>query len=671
MPPTNRACWLIKVAALWLLSAWLTACSGQGQGQAGAALHLKQADFRLQADAGWEPPPELPFSEPEAQGTQEAQGAQASQDPHGWAQVPLPHARPRSLAEGNASLQAAPEVAWYRLTLPPGLPEQELFLYLPRWQTIGIVAVYVDGRIVYRTRGSRVWNSFNRPLWVPLGGSNGNGNRSAGAEQPHTVWVRMASQQGVGGALSSAWVGAEDALLWRYNLRRFVQTDLISHASAAFLVIGLFALAVGLVRRREPIYLLFFAVAVTCGLRNLHYVVDDRPLPVPDDWFGWLTVNALGWAMVAAFAFALRVHRKRMPRLALGIVTLVGLCTVLTLPVPHLLPHLNAILPLVYIAIAVLTAVVAISGLWASWQARSGEGLVLFAWISLNIPAGVHDLLLQNYRIDIEQVYLAPYLSIGLFAIFLAIVYRRYVGAIHAVELVNAGLESQLAARERELTASHEQLRTLEREQTLAAERQRMMQDMHDGIGSSLMSALRMVERGQASTADTALVLKDCIDDLKLAIDSLSPADADLLALLAALRFRLAPRLKAAGITLTWSVQDLPPLPWLDPQAALHVLRILQEVLTNILKHSQATAIDLATESRPAEGAQPACVVVRIRDNGSAFVPTANAPHAAKAGLGLANVRYRAEALGGHCQWAAWEGGGEFRLGLPLVLGRR
>ena len=657
MPPTNRACSLIKVAALWLLSAWLAACSGQGQG--GEALHLKQAGFRLQASAGWEPPPELPFSE------QEAQGALEAQDPHGWAQVPLPHARPRSLAEGNASLQAAPEVAWYRFTLPPGLPEQELFLYLPRWQTIGIVAVYVDGRIAYRTRGSRVWNSFNRPLWVPLGGSNSS--KSAGGEPPHTVWVRMASQQGVGGALSSAWVGTEDALLWRYNLRRFVQTDLISHASAAFLVIGLFALAVGLVRRREPIYLLFFAVAVTCGLRNLHYVVDDRPLPVPDDWFGWLTVNALGWAMVAAFAFALRVHRKRMPRLALGIVTLVGLCTVLTLPVPHLLPHLNAILPLVYIAIAGLTAVVAISGLWASWQARSGEGLVLFAWISLNIPAGVHDLLLQNYRINIEQVYLAPYLSIGLFAIFLAIVYRRYVGAIHAVEVANAGLESQLAARERELTASHEQLRALERQQTLATERQRLMQDMHDGIGSSLMSALRMVERGQASTADTALVLKECIDDLKLAIDSLSPADADLLALLAALRFRLAPRLKAAGIALTWSVQDLPPLHWLDPQAALHVLRILQEVLTNILKHSEATVIDVATQALLGEGAQPACVVVRIRDNGRAFVPTMHTPPATQTGQGLANVRHRAQALGGHCKWAGWEGGGEFRLGLPLV----
>ncbi len=653
MPPTSRACWLIsKCAACLLLAMGLVACSDRGQGD--GAAHIGQAAFRMETGAGWEPPPEPP---------------KALQDAGDWSPVPLPHARTRSLAEGTASLRAPPEVAWYRLTVPPGLPEQELFLYLPRWQTIGIVAVYVDGHLAYRTRGSRVWNSFNRPLWVALGGSgrssSGSAAKGGGGTHPHTVWLRMASQQGVGGALSTAWVGTEDALLWRYNQRRFVQNDLVSHAGAAFLVIGLFALAVGLVRRREPIYLLFFAVSVTCVLRNLHYVVDDHPLPVPDDWFGWVTVNALGWSMVSTFAFALRVHRKRMPRLAWGIAALVVLCAVLTLPAPLLLPHVHAILPAVYIVLTALTAVVAVSGLWASWQARSGEGMVLFAWFSLNVPAAVHDLLLQNYRIDIERVYLAPYLSIGLFAIFLAIVYRRYLGAIHAVEVVNAGLESRLAARERELTASHEQLRVLERQQTLAAERQRLMQDMHDGIGSSLMTALRMVERGQASAADTALALKDCIDDLKLAIDSLSPADADLLAMLAALRFRLAPRLKAAGITLTWSVQDLPPLPWLDPQAALHVLRILQEVLTNLLKHSHATTIDLATEVC-AGAANEGGVVVRIRDNGHAFVPTASAPPATPAGQGLANVRHRAQALGGHCQWAAWAGGGEFRLWLPL-----
>ncbi|MBV7430214.1 MULTISPECIES: 7TM diverse intracellular signaling domain-containing protein [unclassified Acidovorax] len=657
MPPTGKAFWRTgRWCAALLLAAWLAACGG------GSATdnptHLRQAAFRMEPGAGWEPPPAPPFAGEEEKGA--------------WASVPLPHARERSLAEGGASLRAPPDVAWYRLDLPPpgtpgapsasGAPGQDLFLYLPRWQTIGIVAIYVDGRMAYRTRGSRVWNSFNRPLWVALG------NQAAGGEPPRTVWLRMASQRGVGGAVSSAWVGTEQNLLWRYSVRRFVQNDFISLTGAAFLAIGLFALAVGCVRRREPIYLLFFAISVTTLLRSLHYVVDDRPLPVPDDWFGWMTVNSLGWAMVCTFAFAFRVHGRRMPALALGIAGLVSLGTVLTLPLPPLLPYLDAMLPLVYLVITVLTAVVAASGLWASWRARSREGLVLFAWFSLNVPAGAHDLLMVNYRIDMEHVYLAPYNAIGLFAIFLAIVWRRYVGAIHAVEVANAGLESQLAARERELTASHEQLRALERQQTLATERQRMMQDMHDGIGSSLMSALRMVERGQASTADTAQVLKDCIDDLKLAIDSLDPADADLLALLAAVRFRLAPRLKAAGITLAWNVQDLPPLPWLDPQSALHVLRILQEVLANILKHTQATLIDVATAPQAQAGQGGAGVVVRIRDNAGAFV-LSEGPPAALAGQGLLNVRHRAQALGGRCQWAAWEGGGEFTLWLPLARG--
>ena len=62
-------------------------------------------------------------------------------------------------------------------------------------------------------------------------------------------------------------------------------------------------------------------------------------------------------------------------------------------------------------------------------------------------------------------------------------------------------------------------------------------------------------------------------------------------------------------------MQDLPPLDWLDPQSALHVLRILQEVLTNILKHSRATAIDVATAHEGDE------VVVSIRDDGPIVRP--------------------------------------------------
>ena len=132
---------------------------------------------------------------------------------------------------------------------------------------------------------------------------------------------------------------------------------------------------------------------------------------------------------------------------------------------------------------------------------------------------------------------------------FLLIAYTRYVRALDVAAQANATLERRLAEREAELAASHERLRQVEREQTLMTERQRLMREMHDGMGSSLMTALRVIEHGERDRVDVAQVL-ECIDDLKISIDSLEPLDADLLALLATLRFRLGPRLEGAGLAL-------------------------------------------------------------------------------------------------------------------------
>ena len=190
------------------------------------------------------------------------------------------------------------------------------------------------------------------------------------------------------------------------------------------------------------------------------------------------------------------------------------------------------------------------------------------------------------------------------------------------------------------------------------------MREMHDGVGSSLMSALRSVEGGRADEVDVAQVLRESIDDLKISIDSLEPVDADLLALLAGLRYRLAPRLQNAGLALHWRVEDLPPLPWLDAQNALHVLRIVQEVLTNIVKHSGAQAITLRTA--PAARGGVAGVQVQVQDDGHPSTPPA--PAARQPGRkGLGNVQARAQALGAQVDWAPQAGGGNvFTLWLPL-----
>lgn len=230
--------------------------------------------------------------------------------------------------------------------------------------------------------------------------------------------------------------------------------------------------------------------------------------------------------------------------------------------------------------------------------------------------------------------------------------------ATEYVEQANAGLAQRLHEREAELTAVHEQLREAERRQTLVQERQRLMQDMHDGMGSSLTSALRVVEHGQMEKARVAEVLKGCIDDLKLAIDSMEPVDADLLLLLATLRFRLEPRLESTGIALRWEVRDIPPLDWLDPRNSLHILRILQEAITNIIKHANATEVRVATAAE-ADG-----VTVTIADNGAGFaVDTAMA----SGGKGLANQLRRAQSIGADIRWTSDRAGTRLTLWLPYV----
>ena len=213
--------------------------------------------------------------------------------------------------------------------------------------------------------------------------------------------------------------------------------------------------------------------------------------------------------------------------------------------------------------------------------------------------------------------------------------------------------------REAELAASRERLREVEKSQLLSQERQRLMQDMHDGLGSSLNSALRVVEHGRMNADEVAEILKDCLDDLKLTIDSMEPVEADLLLLLATLRYRLEPRLEATGIVLRWEIQLVPKLDWLDPRNALHILRILQEAFTNIIKHAHATEIRVATAI---EGAR---VTVTITDNGRGF-DTSRA--AQGRGHGLANQARRAKSIGAKVQLASDATGTRLTLHLPIKL---
>ena len=250
-------------------------------------------------------------------------------------------------------------------------------------------------------------------------------------------------------------------------------------------------------------------------------------------------------------------------------------------------------------------------------------------------PAGVHDWLLQNYRISIESVYVLPLTGIGVFSLFLFLVTRRYIAAIRRAEQAQHELEHQLREREAELTTTYERLRTVEREQILGAERQRLMQDMHDGLGTKLLVSLNALKDASVDRDTAVTLLRDCLDELRLTVDAYDQDSGDLAAILAAVRYRLGDRLAASGIAIDWQVAETPPLPSLTRAGGRELMRIVQEAFTNAIRHSGGRTLGVAsralTETREVE--------LTLSDDGQGFDPTLR-------GEGLQRIERIARQLG-------------------------
>ncbi len=562
--------------------------------------------------------------------------------------VTLPYA---PQPEWEPSVDAAPQriatrVTWYALAVPP-LPDdgRQLYVYIPRWKSDGSLAIYADGRLVHQSHANLQWNGSNQPIWFAL-------PRTDATHPPRTLDIRLQHVRGIGGAFSSVWIGNYRQLAPRYYTREIFQVGLPAFSVIAFLATGVFALFVWFSRRDEPIYALFFLMSAACFLRMLHTFVGVHPLIVSDAWFGWITVNSLFWMGVTLHLFMVQLHRTRQPVLTRVLLANTLAWTIATLP--GLLDPTLIAAP-IYINVLVLGMIVALNGLRHSLRARSRFALWLAVWSLVTVVIGVYDLALQQNLVNIESVFLTNFTGVGLTLLCWYIMFRRYVEALEAVTQAKADLARRLAQREAELTASHARLREVEGRELLNQERQRLMQDMHDGLGSTLVGALRAFEGDRAADLDAVGILRGCIDDLKLTIDSMEPVETDLLLLLATLRFRLQPRLEAAGVKLIWDAGEAPPLAWLDQRHALHILRILQEAIANILKHAGAREVTVVVRH---EGER---VLVRVRDDGRGFDPTVPSR-----GRGLANQRRRAEAIGAILAWEPSSRGSSLALALPV-----
>ena len=327
--------------------------------------------------------------------------------------------------------------------------------------------------------------------------------------------------------------------------------------------------------------------------------------------------------------------------------------------------------------------------LWTGWHQGNATvdeyvtiyggalGLVSFALLArkaLSVPAdmrwelAIYVLVCTMFLRDAGHVFLSvnrnvlmemavPVLLVALVVAFFA----RNIQLFQSSASLNSLLQTQLSERTAELEAAHSREKSMVRAQAHQHERQRIMRDMHDGLGSQLMSMLLMARRGQAEAPVVADGLQSVIDEMRLMIDSMDSVGESLATALTIFRERIASRIEGAGKKLVWDDASGGQLPDYGPRDVLQVFRVMQEAVTNALKHSSGDTIAIRLEPSPdADFA----LRITIADNG-AGMGAAN-----PRGRGLANMTGRAETVGGRCALSDAEPGVAVVIDLPQQ-GRR
>jgi signal transduction histidine kinase len=490
--------------------------------------------------------------------------------------------------------------AWYRLHFELARqPEALQAMHLPWLRNVG--AVYLNGTYVGQS------GTFGKadPVPSPQLFVVPPGLLRPGVNTLHIrLWV---PDQHWSGRLSPIAFGERTAVKSEFDREVFIGRTGAQFVGLLSALVGIYVLFLWTRRRGESLYAYFGCTAIAKAAwiaTYLGYIPLEHPLR------GVLLI-AIAWVTaVCVFLYCLRFAGWRWPKVERGLCIWAGASMVLHLisafrPGYWLADNWWYANSATYWASTVLMAYVA-------WRIRTIESAPLLVGHVLS-TAGIFYTDIWVIITGREVINFDPYHLAPLFLIMGWILVNRFAKSLNESEQLNAELEQRVEQKHAELERNYQRLHALEQQQAVVAERGRIMSDMHDGIGGQLISTLSLVENGAASKEEVAAALRECIDDLRLAIDSLEPTDDDLLPVLGNLRYRLEGRLKQQGITLDWQVQDVPKLGCLTPQNVLHILRILQEAFTNIVKHAQASRIRVSTAIDARR------VSIDVSDNGRGF----------------------------------------------------
>ncbi len=234
--------------------------------------------------------------------------------------------------------------------------------------------------------------------------------------------------------------------------------------------------------------------------------------------------------------------------------------------------------------------------------------------------------------------------------------FRHTVENFHAAQALarfNATLEEQVTEQTAALQALASHL-----DRAREADRAYIARELHDELGQELTAlryavslAQRRWERDPSSLAPSlaqlATLVNRTADATRVLVRELRPRLLLEMGLAQALEWLTARVDTPDGLRATFECEGA--LPEVDPEVAATAFRVVQEAITNAIRHAEASRVTV--RAKATEGG----LTVTVSDDGCGFDPTALR---GQAGLGLVGMRERVRAVGGAFALTSAPGGG-------------
>lgn len=225
-------------------------------------------------------------------------------------------------------------------------------------------------------------------------------------------------------------------------------------------------------------------------------------------------------------------------------------------------------------------------------------------------------------------------------------------------------LEERVQERTLKLNQVYEELKYLIRRLAMAeeAQKKRISREIHDQIGQNLstiglnLNLMRSVMSKESAEStkkivdDSLLLLRDTTQKVRHILAELRLPVLDDYGLPAALRWYASQLMERTGIKLAIRGDDLSPRP--DAHIESAIFLIAREALTNAVKHSKATLIEVDLHIKDTS------LRLSVKDNGTGYKKSRTHKNLTQGGLGLLSMSERAILIGGTCLVSSYPGKG-------------